>query len=264
MRMQVDHHFRIGRAHLANGMPCQDYAATGVMEAGGWAVVSDGCSGGGRTDLGARLVAQAAALQLTGRQPPSLEDMRSALALDAVDMLATCVSARWTAGGATLSIVGDGAAAIVRSDGSVDMIRAAWAGNMPFYPAYGLAEREIFLARHDFDGGGLVVAHRRWRDGGCDTTLERVDTQAGIGGVTLSLAGQELADVVCVAVFTDGVDQVPGRDWGEAARELLAFRSTSGRFVARRLNRMMRDWGAGAGLPADDIAMAAIHREVVS
>ena len=56
MQFFTDEYFHIGRAHLGNGQPCQDYALSGQTEETAWAIISDGCSSGGKTDIGARLI----------------------------------------------------------------------------------------------------------------------------------------------------------------------------------------------------------------
>src|SRR3989344_1416575 len=61
MKLFSDHHFSIGEQHFRQGKPCQDYALSGEFENISFAIVSDGCSGGDNTDLGARLTALAAA-----------------------------------------------------------------------------------------------------------------------------------------------------------------------------------------------------------
>jgi hypothetical protein len=45
-------------------MPCQDYALSGVTRHLAYAVVADGCSSGGKTDIGARVLALATAIAL--------------------------------------------------------------------------------------------------------------------------------------------------------------------------------------------------------
>src|SRR3989344_1803041 len=56
LRFSTDHYFHIGSAHYRNGKPCQDYALSGVYGPVACAVVSDGCSTGRHTDVGARVL----------------------------------------------------------------------------------------------------------------------------------------------------------------------------------------------------------------
>ncbi|MCA9708502.1 MAG: hypothetical protein KDK70_21815, partial [Myxococcales bacterium] len=65
--MYVDAWFAIGDTHVV----CEDFACAGHTEAGaGFAVVCDGCSSSPQTDVGARLLAAAARVELErGRLP---------------------------------------------------------------------------------------------------------------------------------------------------------------------------------------------------
>lgn len=54
--MNTDHAFIIGHTHRV----CQDYALSGVVENGAYAIISDGCSDAEDSDVGARLIAMAA------------------------------------------------------------------------------------------------------------------------------------------------------------------------------------------------------------
>lgn len=60
MDYKTNHAFHIGAQHLSLGKPCQDYAVSGsINDTTAYAIVSDGCSSGGETDIGARIVALA-------------------------------------------------------------------------------------------------------------------------------------------------------------------------------------------------------------
>ncbi len=57
MSLKTDHTFQIGLQHLQTGKPCQDFALSGtIADDLVYAIVSDGCSSGGMTDIGARLM----------------------------------------------------------------------------------------------------------------------------------------------------------------------------------------------------------------
>ena len=55
-RFYVDDYFHIGQMHLGSGKPCQDYSFSGIIDEGAFAIVSDGCSTGRHTDVGARII----------------------------------------------------------------------------------------------------------------------------------------------------------------------------------------------------------------
>jgi hypothetical protein len=56
MKFTADNYFRIGRAHEMIGLPCQDYAISGIENGVNFIAVSDGCSASADTDIGARLI----------------------------------------------------------------------------------------------------------------------------------------------------------------------------------------------------------------
>src|SRR3990167_9350088 len=64
MLFETDSYFHIGHAHLNAGKPCQDYALAATYGVAAYAIVADGCSTGGKTDVGARIVALATAKTL--------------------------------------------------------------------------------------------------------------------------------------------------------------------------------------------------------
>src|SRR6266852_5492723 len=95
---KADHSFRIGDQHLRSGMPCQDYALSGVTPSRAYAVVSDGCSSGGRTEIGsaitslitANLMIHTTLIPSSWHIYDSLINSRNSLLLDSKDLLATC------------------------------------------------------------------------------------------------------------------------------------------------------------------------------
>ena len=60
-RYTTDSVFAIGASHVATGKACQDYTLSRASDTYAYAIVSDGCSSGGMTDVGARVLALATA-----------------------------------------------------------------------------------------------------------------------------------------------------------------------------------------------------------
>ena len=52
MQLFADSFFTIGYPHVNQGIPCQDYAVSGVMGDVAYGIVSDGCSSSPATDIG--------------------------------------------------------------------------------------------------------------------------------------------------------------------------------------------------------------------
>ncbi|UFX42154.1 protein phosphatase 2C domain-containing protein [Bradyrhizobium sp. 41S5] len=276
MRFTADHAFHIGSQHLRGGMPCQDYALSAAPESGAYAIVCDGCSTGGHTDVGARIVAHSTAVFLAdyagSRAPLPIDaacftndkNARLDLGLSQEDMLATCLYAKAypELPGIHLRMVGDGVVAYRSQSGAIWMARLDWAKNMPLYRAYLEDSNISFCKAHaDSDPATTLTCHRR--DG--QRQIEHRDwdfahsLRRSIGGQEFYLNSEDTGGLVDVAVLSDGVTQVDGMDWRDVVAELMSFKSTEGAFVKRRMLRFLKDCQAHGKGPLDDIAMACIH-----
>ncbi len=281
-RLSVDHYFHIGAAHYASGKPCQDYALSGFAGEAAYAIVSDGCSSGGHTDVGSRILALStsqaisdhfkvwgsepilkAIVSIESRQQQNLTSARALLGVSQDDLLATCVYAYITPFGGFVSMQGDGVIALKYRDGSVLMYRYEWADNTPFYPSYGDGRIEAFVAAH----GGDINAERLTRETVLrksdgiyhEVGVERFSVRDGLGGSVISLDPEEMNDLEFAAVFSDGVSQIENVDWKDAVAALLSFKSTTGEFAKRRMIREIKDRQKTGKGPIDDIACAIIR-----
>ncbi len=259
MLFHADSYFTIGAAHATAGRPCQDYADVhnGVACR---VVVSDGCSTGGRTDIGSRIVA----LSALRRTPlsaafdqvrPDLLSTKYHLGLNQEDLLATCLMVTATTQQGWFDVSGDGVTAMRRRDGTISMTRFEWANNMPYYPAY----------YYDETQGAEFIRRQGGFDAAC-FTAETVNEDGSVATKSFTATQGErlrsefnLSDVEFAAVFSDGVTQIDGVDWKDAVRELLAFKNTNGDFVKRRSMAAIRKWREVGKGPIDDFSMAVIR-----
>ncbi|WP_454629689.1 protein phosphatase 2C domain-containing protein [Bradyrhizobium cenepequi] len=275
MRFTADHAFHIGSQHLRGGLPCQDYAISGYGNEVDFAILADGCSSGGQTDVGARIVAHTTAIALkrdTGTLNNETVDFfcryldfeaQKKLGLETDDMLATCayVAAFSDADDIVARIIGDGVLASIDESGDILMARHDWHGNMPAYRAYQFDDYDTFIRAH---GGDLSATcafehlHAR-RAGRWDSTVRDLSLGEALKGVTHTISTMTPARKRAVAVFSDGVTQVDGMDWRDVVAELMSFKSTGGAFVKRRMLRFLKDCQAHGKGPIDDISMACIH-----
>lgn len=269
MKLCVDHSFHIGEQHLRTGKPCQDYALSGVLESGlYYGIVSDGCSSGGHTDIGARVTSLALkhALEdgpisnLVDRAQVHQDSMRRALQLETKDMLATGLVA--IANDSQLVdtlILGDGVMVEKSTHGTLYAHKYEWSDNTPYYLAYAMGERESFLKRQP------VLTHEFWSISGPEDyqhhqTIEESAFMATRQGVRwLYQPPDGPWNLQSVAVFSDGVLQVATVPWQQVVWELMSFKSTNGQFVTRRMNRFLTEAKKHGRGPLDDIAMAVIH-----
>ncbi|MDP3645963.1 MAG: protein phosphatase 2C domain-containing protein [bacterium] len=278
MKFHTDDHFVIGADHVSQGKPCQDYALSGLHGDMAYAVVSDGCSSGGLTDVGSRLMSLStvaamrelwstagrmqndAAEEIDLRQRIILGGVKETLRITRNDMLATCAFIYMTPQGGIIHLRGDGVLAIVGRDGHIGLYRFDWANNRPFYPAYIDDNYQSFIKAHGADVSVKALTSEVWvmrPDEEHVATLTH-SIEDGIKGITLKISVNDLA---YVAVFTDGVTQVDGMDWKRSTADLLAFKSIEGVFAKRRMNAFIKSSQKIGRGPLDDIAMAVVRVE---
>lgn len=282
MKFNTDDHFVIGSEHISQGKPCQDHALSGLHEQIAYAVVSDGCSSGGLTDVGSRLITLSTAaairehlnrdesgpgsllapIDVNGQQRNILSGIKEILRLKSSDMLATSVYAYLSPSTGFVQVRGDGVVALVRIDGSITLIRYDWPNNTPFYPAYLDTDLALFVDAHGGDVKSAIVREEIVHYGTdgkifSDPDLHTMHTiTEGIEGITTWLSMESLA---YIAVFSDGVCRVDGFNWKDTALQLMAFKSSEGVFAKRRMNAFIKNTHKVGKGPLDDIAYAVIH-----
>lgn len=282
MMFFTDNHFVIGANHVSAGTPCQDYASSSVEGDAAVAIVSDGCSRGERTDLGSRLMVLTTQMAITKYRPaaelvsalrePSeinlaqrllLDSVKQTLGLNRQDLLATCTFAYLTPEGGCIHVRGDGVVARVYRDGRLILNRYDWALNLPFYPIYTDDGLQTFIALQggNIDAPVLTEVVRTYDSSGVcseETILHALGD--GIMGLTIPVSKHEVVnELAFVAVYTDGVTQVEGFEWHEAAKNLLAFKTLDGEFATRRMIRFLKNSQPLGKGPLDDLAYAVIQ-----
>ncbi len=269
MQLAVDHAFHIGAQHLRQGTPNQDYALSGVLPSGlHYGIVADGCSSGGETDIGARLMglalkqalAQGAQTGLVERARAYLEGMRRALDLERADLLATGLLALANDQQfVKMLILGDGVLVERSVYGTLYAHKFEWSDNAPGYLAYSDEERSHFFERQP------TLTREFWSISGPEqwqhhrTTEESAFVALRKGVEWTYEPPHGPWDLASIGIFSDGVLQVDGLPWQAVIWELMRFKSARGQFVTRRMNRFLtnvREYGCG---PLDDIAMAVIN-----
>ncbi len=292
--MTADCAFRIGYGHAI----CQDY---GIARSGETArvILADGCSSSPDTDLGARLLVRTAERLMatdrradverreTGPSPPHPEtelpvegagfhrrvvraaaEIASQLGLNRQCLDATLLTLasgpeRWTA-----TLYGDGVLAVGDRNGRVRVTIVSYPAGYPDYPSY-LADpdrRRLFEAlagnERRVDTWSLVSGEEKPEVACPDSAYPNS------GGLVISGV---VAETAWIAVLTDGVHSFSRTCSGGAATEriplpevlaeLLAFRSWSGVFVQRRLQRFLKECEARSWRHADDLSMGALAFE---
>jgi hypothetical protein len=269
--MHADAAFIVGHAHHEKAQPCQDYALAGPEDAVSWAIVSDGCSSGGHTDLGARIWTQAAAKLLRTRQPADLgsaeafaQDLQSELRTSGLtatlaDLLATLVMASADARTVRVVAYGDGCVLLRHADGRVHVIELTYEQNAPRYLAYVLDARltEKWVA----DTAGTKRTARHWYfDAAGHLESFRDEEQEAAEGLAWDFSfDRTTEDLDLVVVATDGATSIESKAPSEWFLPLTAIRSCKGQFLQRRLSALVRGWQKqGVRGPTDDLAVAGI------
>lgn len=279
-RFYVDDYFHIGQMHLGSGKPCQDYSFSGVTDEGAFAVVSDGCSSGRHTDVGARIIAlstvnslqqwlKAADVPINKVSQVVMERhkyafLKSGEAFNLLlsDLLATCLYACLTPLGGLICVQGDGVIAKVYRNGSISLAAYQWDNNTPLYPAYAADNYKGFIKTHggDPDSPSLKVEHRRYDGGDVQTNLQGIGLGEAIKGISQEISGDEASELSFLSVFTDGVMQVEGMTWQDVVLQLLAFKNVEGEFAKRRMIRFIKDSKKDDRKgPLDDISYAVMR-----
>jgi hypothetical protein len=237
-----------------------------------YAVVADGCSSGGKTDVGARLIAHATRRSLIEeswqahvlvdsghadavrlRQEFYIDTSRHLLGLARHDMLATCILAVVTERGSYVRFYGDGVVAYREDDGTFHVLEVVWENNMPYYLGYGSELLPSFIEAH---GGDLNAERACIHTHRADATPVQYTLNAGVRGVHVALP----PSLAMLAVFSDGVAQIQGVPCTEAVQELLAYKTTAPGFVKRRVKRALTDYARDGHKAFDDVACAAALR----
>ncbi len=283
----TDHYFHVGNAHIKTGRPCQDYATSGIVQETAYAIVSDGCSSGGNTDVGARILALGTAcairelrsnshivsmdnqiqmLYVQARTRALLGEASALFNLDAQDILATCLYACLSPTSGIIRIEGDGVVAVVCKDKNVHLCRFEWQNNAPFYPAYQGDALEKFIELHGGDFDAPCATEDQWfykEDKFIHILSRDISLATGISGITMQppFFGQSLDEIDYVALFSDGVTQIKNLDWKNAVLHFLSFKTLKGAFVKRRMIREIKDLQKDGNELLDDIAVAIIRAQ---
>ncbi len=278
MNFLNDHSFQIGEQHLRQGKPCQDYALSGTLSSNqeAFAIVSDGCSSGDKTDFGSRLVTiatlraleeprpQRLGVEIKAARDAYLESYRASLHLNYQDLLATSLFAITNGDGVLISITGDGVIALKYEHALVIEIYK-WQNNTPYYPIYRVSQLDnSFVESHN---NTLEPFTKKTFVMGSLDSVQRATTgytvTEGMKGVEQLLGREhdEYGQLQTLALFSDGAEQVVNVPTETVVENLLAFKSFSGQYAVRRMNRFLQEArGTGRG-PLDDIAYAVIHYE---
>jgi hypothetical protein len=233
-----------GKSHKV----CQDYAAHRDKDYNSMVSISDGCSSSKDTDIGARIIV---IQDLEGKEInwPSMYYGKKPFTREMFD--ATLLSVKTYESSTYFDTCGDGVVAYRETNGNIAIYRVVYPCGYPKYMSYTWDEFRMNLLsesqRYSYveqylvsDTGSFLIT-----DNGCIPS--RIDT----------------AMIGCAAVFTDGVESFTDKEGNkieavDIVTELMAFKSTQGEFVTRRMSRFLKDCEKRGWSHYDDLSMAAI------
>jgi hypothetical protein len=273
--MNANGAFVIGQTHDI----CQDYATAGVLPEGAYAVVADGCSSSPDTDVGARLLVKAAELlveQLDTRSDDSVEWYHATavgqacahadvLGIDPRCVDATLLTVRARGSQFIATCFGDGAIVLKDRAGEIAVYAVSFTESYPRYPSYFTDIRRLAALDARLGNVKEVTKTRLAPDG---TVLAR---ETSTSNRSIEIVSGSIDEFSLVAVMSDGVNSFTATVASETSRrserlgleailpELVAFKSPTGAFVQRRLNRFRADCCRRGWQHLDDLAVAAIH-----
>lgn len=283
MEMTTDAHFVIGGLHIRQNMPCQDHTRCGGTPETAFISLSDGCSTGGETDTGARIMNTAAAIVIQNYLATTTVDPHesavlfaekiratalitaSTMQLTTRDLQATLLYAVLTTLGGFVHVFGDGGIILCFEDGTTVLYQCAWEQNTPYYLIYTGTVLEHFIDQHnaDTDKSFTVTKTVIAPDGTVTPSVEGYSALEGSNGYTIAITPEMLRTLRAVVLCSDGIESFRfGNEPFETVqvvREIIAFKQWQGAFVKRRLSRMLSDFSKQTIAPIDDIAVAAIH-----
>ena len=269
--MNADHYFSIGHGHTV----CQDYAISGIVDNGAFAIVCDGCSSSPDVDFGARALALSAKRTLTiGGSDMSydlfgkvtirnLEHIGDTLPLHPHSLDATLLAA-WVKGkDFTAHIFGDGVF-FHQTATTLHIVHVDFESNCPAYLSYYLDKLRLKHYEDTVFGSKRVTDISIYRGTLADNKSSDVISSETYMKPFEPVTIKGIADAGdIIAVGSDGIGSFTRDDgasitWEDIARDFIDFRTTPGVFVQRRLSFLKRQWTKDQVSHYDDISMAAI------
>lgn len=263
----TDCYFEIGSTHNV----CEDYAVAGEDRA----FLSDGCSTGKYTDVGARLICHTALsmrdefLSNPERILYEVNAARRVLLLPKECARATLLSALCRGGGFadfSISVMGDGAVVAVKHCGTIEIHNVEYPSGAPCYPSY-LANRNEYKAYLEEFGDERNVEISKYDKTGI--LLESKVKEEDYDGPYRCFF--DYNHYKFVLLLSDGVNTFVRRNVRSGIKEpvplidialqLVAIKSFKGEFIKRRAKRFLKEAVKKGWEHYDDFSVAALYHE---
>jgi hypothetical protein len=286
LKFSVDSTFQIGSYHVNGVSPCQDYALAHISENNDAAllVISDGCSSGGETDVGARFLAHrymvkakqalAKGKDLGNVAVDVTQRDLDYLGLTIQDFLATLMTVSADQEGVIINLIGDGVV-VLENHWQRYVFQYEWVDNTPSYLAYhskvgkSSGMDSSFESLHSDQEFPFVCNSWHFQQGVQDHYHEQGHKFSEVVPrgmqAQLPLAAIRYMNWEKIAIFSDGISQIraiaPGQErlpLTEAVDRCVDFRNTQGSFVKRRIRKQIVDWRKQGLEPFDDLSCATL------
>ena len=255
--LHTDSYSVVGKGHERAALASQDYAEARAGDGWWQLALSDGCSGGGRTDIGARLLTLLA-LKHGGVNEELLSDLYFAkvhLGLDDQDLLATLLYAQGTSERVEqITIFGDGAV-YEEAKGKRRLTRVSFPKAIPFYLSY-LLSRQTHKYLQALAGERVTLFEYSARVGEplLLVRLKYFEPEEVVGGILLESLSETPEKLI---LFSDGVESSQ-LSVEEVVDALVDLKNTTGRFLARRMKKQLMRWQKKGIFFEDDLSAAAL------
>lgn len=242
--MPTDAFFMMGHQHLV----CQDYATAGPD----FVALADGCSSSPHTDFGARLLCRMAGQHPVTEVIHAAAPLLRPLGLPETSLDATLLFARHRDDAVEVYGAGDGVVVARRRDGRHTTHVVSYPSGAPRYLSYDLCPTRS--ARYDQEFGRIQL---HTIDGAAPLPVD-----AGPQRWSWPVAEYDLILVLSDGALSfrrptaTGTEPVPV---AEIVSAMLAIKTFSGAFLARRARRFLLEASAQGWVHDDDFAVAAIY-----
>ena len=258
---------------------CQDYARANRNIDNPYVIISDGCSSAPNTDFGSRLLVNSAdsVLSLDNSNAESVLETiaiksflyTKILELHPDSLCATLIYLKIEGNAYKSVMCGDGVIAGKRHNGSFFLKEYAFDSNAPYYLRYSETES----MKKDFsEKCGLDMTVTTWDidDNNMETTIKK--TQFDLDH-PYQIDVFPIEEYEFAAIFSDGLSSFRKWDSAETYKQqipidvpnvfmpLLSFKSWSGDFVHRRVNRALKELKNEGSMHLDDLSIGVIKKD---
>jgi len=272
----IDSAFSIGAMHQI----CEDYAITGMYPLP-YLIICDGCSGSPQTDVGARILAHAAANtlgvlyaspevndQVVGYEEFGLETIQRAaratqrlhLHLHCLDAtLIVCFVVKDTV---IIYMYGDGVVVIKQRElNALLSFETQYDNNRPFYLSYRLNEGRYNEYYSTIVGEENGIKNKQEIS---NVIGEPLDANVRVAFNEPWQTSMPIEEVEFIAIGSDGITQMTNKAGifqytPDEIQQLCAFKVTKGQFVKRRLKRFLETRKRQEITNRDDISLAVLY-----